>query len=58
VKADAAGFPEVGGDAPTLKRTGVRAFVESLRILWQCLKEAPEFATRRRRMVASAEHKP
>ena len=53
VKADDTGFADVGGEAPTLRRTGARAFLESLRILWQCLKEAPEFATRHRRMVTS-----
>ncbi len=53
--ADDAGFADIGGTDATLKRTGGRAFLESLRILWQCLKEAPEFTTRRRRMAAKPE---
>jgi hypothetical protein len=45
---DADGFPQVG-DAPTaVKRTGWHAFGQSLGILGTCLKEAPEFASRRR----------
>jgi hypothetical protein len=55
VRADDQGFADIGGEDATLKRTGVRAFLESLRILWQCLKEAPEFTTRHRRMVRSSE---
>jgi uncharacterized protein (DUF362 family) len=47
---DASGFPAVGTETPKLRRTGVRAFVESLRILWVCLKEAPEFGRRQRKM--------
>ncbi|HEX6314781.1 MAG TPA: DUF362 domain-containing protein, partial [Gemmatimonadaceae bacterium] len=53
VTSDDQGFTVIGGEEPTLRRTGARAFLESFRILWQCLKEAPEFATRRRRMAAS-----
>jgi uncharacterized protein (DUF362 family) len=48
---DRDGFPSVGTDTPALRRTGARAFIESLRILWVCLKEAPEFGRRQRRMV-------
>ena len=51
--ADEAGFKEVGTDAPELRRTGARAFVESMRILWMSLRHAPEFETRRRRMAGS-----
>jgi hypothetical protein len=45
---DAQGFPEVGGEPAGVKRTGWRAFGQSLGILGTCLKEAPEFASRRR----------
>ncbi len=49
---DARGFPEVGGGEATLKRTGPRAFARSLGILATCIKEAPEFASRRRRATS------
>ncbi|MEW6321596.1 MAG: DUF362 domain-containing protein [Acidobacteriota bacterium] len=43
------GFPQVG-DAPAhVSRGGRRALVQSLGILATCVKEAPEFASRRRR---------
>jgi hypothetical protein len=45
---DASGFPQVGEEAASVKRTGWRAFCQSLGILGTCLKEAPEFASRRR----------
>lgn len=48
---DANGFPAVGDTAPELTRTGFRAFVSSIRILGLCLREAPEFANRRRKVV-------
>jgi hypothetical protein len=49
-KPDAKGYPSVGSERPVLRRTGLRAFAESLRILWLCLKEAPEFGRHRRRL--------
>jgi uncharacterized protein (DUF362 family) len=55
-KADDNGFADIGRQEPKLRRTGARAFLESLRILWQCLKEAPEFATRHRRMATSGKN--
>jgi hypothetical protein len=48
------GFPTTGTETPELRRTGVRAFIESLRILWVCLKEAPEFGRRHRRIVTTS----
>jgi len=45
---DANGFPQVGDEPAAVKRTGWRAFGQSLGILGTCLKEAPEFASRRR----------
>ena len=45
---DANGFPQVGDAPAAVTRTGLRAFVQSLGILGTCLKEAPEFASRRR----------
>ncbi len=43
------GFTGIPDEAPTLKRTGMRSFATSLGILWTCLWEAPELATRKRR---------
>jgi hypothetical protein len=46
---DAQGFPSVGEGAAELKRTGLQAFWRSFGILGTSIKEAPEFAARRRR---------
>lgn len=46
---DEQGFPTVGAQAPELKRVGMSAFMRSLGILGTAVKEAPEFASRRRR---------
>jgi hypothetical protein len=53
VKADAAGvgYPDVGGDAAVIEKTGAKALVQSISILGTCIKEAPEFAGRRRHEV-------
>ncbi len=51
--ADEQGFPTVGEEPAEIKRTGLAAFWTSLKILWTCLKEAPELA-QRRRMTTSA----
>jgi hypothetical protein len=45
---DVNGFPQVGDASAAVKRTGWRAFCRSIGILGTCLKEAPEFASRRR----------
>ena len=50
---DAQGFPTVGEGEAELKRTGLAAFRTSLGVLWTCIKEAPEFAAKRRRAAAS-----
>jgi hypothetical protein len=42
------GFPEVGEAPATVTRAGMHAFKQSLGILGTCIKEAPEFASRRR----------
>jgi hypothetical protein len=46
---DARGFPQVGDAPAELKTTGAAAFARSLGILGTCVREAPEFAARRRR---------
>jgi hypothetical protein len=55
VKADEAGYPDVGGDGARLTRTGVRALATSLGILGTCVREAPEFANRWRRVAARSD---
>jgi hypothetical protein len=49
--ADDNGFPNVGTEMARAPRTGLRAFLTSLRVLATCLREAPEFAARRSRIV-------
>ncbi len=51
---DAHGFPELGTAPARLRRSGLGVFLESLRLLWTCLLEAPEFAARKRRRGAPA----
>jgi uncharacterized protein (DUF362 family) len=46
---NADGFPEVGEQPASAPRAGARALAQSLGILGTCIKEAPEFASRRRR---------
>ncbi len=43
------GFASVGTEVPRIRRTGLRALWTSLKVLATCLREAPEFAARRRR---------
>jgi len=46
---DARGFPDVGDGVPALRRTGLRAFGTSLKVLATCLREAPELTGGRTR---------
>jgi hypothetical protein len=48
VRADADGYPDVGTDVAQIEKTGGRALLESIGILGTCIREAPEFASRRR----------
>jgi len=52
VAPDEAGYADVGTAPAELNRLGWRAFLRSLAILATCIKEAPEFGTRRRKVVA------
>jgi uncharacterized protein (DUF362 family) len=47
------GFPSVGVETPELARVGLRALLTSFGILGTCLREAPEFGNRRRKVVAA-----
>jgi hypothetical protein len=42
------GFPDVGTASAQIELTGMRALRESVGILGTCIKEAPEFAGRKR----------
>ena len=53
VQADEQGYPEVGQHPAELTRTGWAAFAQSLKILGTCIKEAPEFAARHRRVAGA-----
>lgn len=46
------GWADVGAAPAELKSESMRYFLESLRILGLCVKEAPEFAARKRRKAA------
>jgi len=46
---NADGFADVGVEPASAPRAGVRALAQSVGILGTCIKEAPEFASRRRR---------
>src|SRR4029077_6426000 len=46
---DANGFPAVGESPAEFTRAGMHAFKQSIGILGTCMKEAPEFASRKRR---------
>ena len=48
VRADDAGYPEIPETGATVTRTGLRALGRSLGVLATCVKEAPEFGSRRR----------
>jgi uncharacterized protein (DUF362 family) len=48
VTADDRGYPSIPPGGPEIRRTGLRAFGRSLGILATCVREAPEFASRRR----------
>jgi len=44
----ATGWPTVGLDPAELKRESMKYFLKSLRILGLCIREAPEFAAKKR----------
>jgi hypothetical protein len=48
VAPDARGYPSIPEEGATIHRTGLRALGRSLGILATCIKEAPEFGSRRR----------
>ena len=48
------GYQLAEGPGPDIRRTGLRALVTSFGILGTCLKEAPEFSDKRRRVTTHA----
>jgi hypothetical protein len=52
VVADADGYPDVGQQPAGVTRLGPHALRKSVGILGTCIKEAPEFASRRRHREA------
>jgi hypothetical protein len=55
VRADRDGYPDVGTGAARIEKTGANALLRSIGILGTCIREAPEFAGRRRH-TAPAKH--
>jgi uncharacterized protein (DUF362 family) len=55
VRADERGFEDVGATVTDIERSGLRAFITSLRLLGTCLLAAPEFAARKRTRKAARE---
>jgi hypothetical protein len=53
VQPDEQGYADVGPLPAELQRTGWSAFGQSLKILGTCIKEAPEFAARKRGATAA-----
>ncbi|MFQ5590362.1 MAG: DUF362 domain-containing protein [Phycisphaerae bacterium] len=53
LKPDDKGFPEVGEGAPGIARGRLRLLGMSFRILFTCMREAPEVAMRRRRRTTT-----
>jgi len=51
---DARGWPSVGSDPAELKGDSMKFFMKSMKILGTCVKEAPEFAAKKRRKAAPA----
>ena len=54
-QANDRGYPIVEDQGAGLRRTGLRAMLTSFGILGTCLKEAPEFSDKRRRVTTRSE---
>jgi uncharacterized protein (DUF362 family) len=53
---DDRGYPAIPDHGAEIQRTGLRALTKSLGILATCVKEAPEFGSRRRRQAPGGNH--
>jgi hypothetical protein len=58
VKSDANGYPDIGQEGVELQRVGLKALLTSVGILGTCIKEAPEFSTKRRKVVTTPPQPP
>jgi hypothetical protein len=52
-RADANGYPDVGGTAAQIEKTGAKALLQSFGILGTCIAQAPEVLGRRRQPGAA-----
>jgi hypothetical protein len=52
-RLDALGWGDVGETPAELRKEGMKLFRKSFRVLGTCIKEAPEFQARKRRLIAS-----
>ncbi len=48
LESDGKGYPSVGEQSARIGKAGLAAFTRSFKVLLTCMKEAPEFAQRRR----------
>ena len=55
VTPDEKGYPEIPQEGAAIKQTGLRALWRSVGILAMCVREAPEFASRRRHKAGVSE---
>jgi hypothetical protein len=55
VTADARGYPHIPAAPASIRRTGLRALGTSFGVLATCVREAPEFASRRRHRQAEGD---
>ncbi len=53
LRPDELGYPDVGEQPAELTRTGWAAFGQSIKILGTCVKEAPEFSLRKRKIIGT-----
>lgn len=51
--SDDRGFPQVGTNAASLKRSGLGVFLRSFKVLGTAIREAPEFINRKRRKISA-----
>ena len=53
---DGHGYPSIAAKGAGIEKTGLKALARSLGVLALCIKEAPEFGSRRRRQAAATKH--
>jgi uncharacterized protein (DUF362 family) len=58
LRPDGVGYPDVGSEGGRLVRDAWRLLGMSMRILWTCIREAPELAVRRRPVAELSARRP